>query len=103
MPFINIKGLPGKVYVPEKLPDNQKKINELHEIVDRCELVCLTNKEATLIKEVIKKETVKEYYQCLLFSLSKLINSTLAKKNPFLRIIKYEYLYLIYSMMILMG
>jgi len=25
MPFIEIEGLPGKVYVPEKLPDNQKK------------------------------------------------------------------------------
>ncbi len=25
MPFIQIKGLPGKVYVPDKLPDDQKK------------------------------------------------------------------------------
>ena len=25
MPFIEIEGLPGKVYIPEKLPDNQKK------------------------------------------------------------------------------
>lgn len=25
MPFIEIEELPGKVYVPERLPDNQKK------------------------------------------------------------------------------
>ncbi len=25
MPFIKINGLPGKVYIPDKLPDNRKK------------------------------------------------------------------------------
>ncbi len=25
MPFVEIKGLPGKVYIPEKQPDTQKK------------------------------------------------------------------------------
>lgn len=25
MPFIEIKGLPGKVYVPDRLPDTRKK------------------------------------------------------------------------------